>query len=111
MSIEDRLARLKAIHQKPTRPPSGVKKQQIQRGQTVQANRMPQPLDPVEFQKQIEQRTQEEKAKMEEFKKLEAKMKEYQKGKRTGATAAAPRPPLAQSNINGLSKELSQADL
>lgn len=30
MSIEDRLNRLKAIHQKPIRPPSGMRRQQQQ---------------------------------------------------------------------------------
>jgi hypothetical protein len=31
MSIEDRLARLKTMHQKPKRPASGMGKKQIQR--------------------------------------------------------------------------------
>lgn len=108
MSIEDRLARLKAIHQKPVRPPSGQRKLP-HRGQTVQTNRIPQPLDPVEFQRQIEQRTAEEKAKLDEFKKHEAKMKEYQKAKKNAAGAS--RPPLAHTNTQALTKDTSHADL
>lgn len=72
------MARLKALHSKPTRPPSGVRKaQQVARGQTVQQQRIVQPLDPDQFQKEIERRTAEEQAKMAEFKAHEEKMKEY----------------------------------
>ena len=71
-------------------------------------NRMPQPLDPVEFQRQIEERTAAEKAKLDEFKKHEAKMKEYQKNKKANTGA---RPPLAQSNAQALTKDTSHADL
>lgn len=54
------------------------------RQQTYQA-----PLDPVEFQEELARRTAEEKAKMEEFKAHEEKMKAFQKAKKMGQ-----KPPL-----------------
>jgi hypothetical protein len=39
-------------------------------------------LDPVEFQKEIERRTAEEKTKMDEFKAHEEKMKQFREAKR-----------------------------
>ena len=59
MSIEDRLNRLKQIHKKPTRPPSGQRRQlQLQQrvASGMQAIRNPAPLDPETFQKEIEER-------------------------------------------------------
>lgn len=56
--------------------------------------RMPAPLDPVTFQQELERRTAEEKAQMEQFKAHEERMKAYQKAKRVAAQAQ--RPPLAQ---------------
>ena len=43
---------------------------------------------------------------MDEFKKHEAKMKEYQRAKK-----GANRPPLAQSNAQAMTKDTSHADL
>ena len=88
LSIEDRLAKLKQIH-KPMahpRPPSGQRMMQ----QRAQVQRQPTgPLNPIDFQAELEKRAAEEKEKMDIFKAHEEKMKAFQQAKKNGG-----KPPL-----------------
>ena len=54
------------------------------------------PLNPIEFQAELEKRGQEEKEKMEQFKQYEERMKAYQQQKRTGNS----KPPMMPSKEN-----------
>jgi len=109
MSIEERLNRLKNMSSKQQvtqRPASGMRKQ-LHFQKQPSANL---PLDPIEFQRQLAQRTAEEKAKMEEFKLYEERMKAYQHAKKAGG-----KPPINQgsfSNLqNGANGQASQRNL
>ena len=89
LSIEDRLARLKQIHQKPqlpTRPASGNRMQQMR---TQVQRQSTGPLAPSDFQAELDKRTAEEREKMEQFKAHEEKMKAFREAKKTGQ-----KPPL-----------------
>jgi hypothetical protein len=59
LSIEERLARLKNIHQKKERPPSGTRRS----GPSgLAAPKIGLPLDPISFQEELAKRTAEEQA-------------------------------------------------
>lgn len=60
MSIEERLARLKKVHKKVERPPSGNGRQQPSRASGMAMMKHQMPLDPVTFQEELAKRTADE---------------------------------------------------